>query len=311
MRAARIHEFGGTLQIDDVPEPQPAEDEVVAELRFIGVNPIDVWVTEGTVAGGTQTLPFIPGVEAAGEVDGEPVLAHGGGLGVLRDGLYRERAAVASEAVLALPGGLDPRQAAALGVAGATAWRLVHDVAPITERDRVLVLGATGGVGSLVVQLARAVGVTVWGQTSSAEKASFLEELLVDRAVVASAEDLEREASGLEATVVIDPLGDGFTVAAVRAMAPFGRIVLYGTSAGHRADVDLRALYRKSIRLLTYSGTIEPETSLRQAKEQVLQAVARGDLRVPIDEVLPLEKAAEAHRRIKEKGVRGKLLLAP
>ena len=86
--------------------------------------------------------------------------------------------------------------------------------------------------------------------------------------------------------------------------------MLYGVSAGDRAEIDLRALYRKAIRLLTYSGTIEPDDRNRMALEAVIAAVARGELRVVVDEVLPLEQVAEAHRRIKERRVRGKLLLA-
>jgi len=311
VRTARIHAFGQELRIDDVPEPEPGDGEVLFEVRFASVNPLDVWLTEGTVAGGEQPLPFVPGVEATGTIEGRTVLVRGFGLGVRRDGFYRERAAVPAEAPIPLPDGMDPRQAAALGVAGATAWRLVGDVAHVRAGDRVLVLGASGGVGSLVVQLAKDAGATVVGQTSNTEKAGFIEELGADHVVVAAAEDLEAAAAALEPTVAIDPLGDGFTMAAIRALQPYGRLALYGTSAGPQVEMDLRALYRKSVQLLTYSGTIEPEGRIREAMAGALDALAGGRMRVPIDEVLPLEKAAEAHRRIKERRVRGKLLLAP
>ena len=311
MRAARIHAFGEELRIDEVPEAEPGDGEVLFEVRFAAVNPLDVWLTQGTVAGGEQPLPFVPGVEATGTVEGRTVLARGFGLGVRRDGFYRGRAAVPAEAPIPIPDGVDPRQAAALGVAGATAWRLVGDVAHVRAGDRVLVLGASGGVGSLVVQLAKDAGATVVGQTSNTEKAGFIEELGADHVVVASAEDLEAAAAALEPTVALDPLGDGFTMAAIRALQPYGRLALYGTSAGPQVEMDLRALYRKSVQLLTYSGTIESEGRIREAMAGALDALAGGRMRVPIDEVLPLEKAAEAHRRIKERRVRGKLLLAP
>jgi NADPH2:quinone reductase len=184
-------------------------------------------------------------------------------------------------------------------------------VGRVGAEDRVLVLGASGGVGCLVLQLARAAGATVWGQTTSPEKVGFVEELGAHRAVVATAEDLAASVAGLRPTVVVDPLGDGFTVAAVEALEPYGRLLLYGVSAGPRAELDLRALYRKSLQVRTYSGTIEPEERNREAAERVLEAAARGDLRVPVDEVLPLERAAEAHDRIRHRRVRGKLLLAP
>jgi NADPH2:quinone reductase len=298
--------------LDDVPEPIPGEDEVLFEIRCAGVNPIDVWATDGTVAGGSQTLPFAPGVEATGEADGRRVLVHGFGLGVRRDGLYRERAAVPRAALLPIPDEVSFEQAAGLFVPGATAWTLVHHVAAVQPDDRVLVLGASGGVGTLVIQLALAAGATVWGQTSNDAKAGFLEEVGAAHAVVAGAAELPDRVAELKPTVVIDSLGDGFTGAAVAALQPFGRIALYGASAGPVAEsFDLRQLYRKSIQLRTYSGTIEPEDNLRAAVSECLGAVARGELRVFVDEILPLANAAEAHRRIRAREVRGKLLLRP
>jgi NADPH2:quinone reductase len=187
----------------------------------------------------------------------------------------------------------------------------VRDVGDVQADDRVLVLGASGGVGSLVVQLAKGAGATVWGHTGDASKVPFLEGLGVDRAVVSDAPGLQAAVAELGPTVAVDPLAGAYTAALVPAMAPFSRIVLYGASAGPSAEVDLRTLYRKSIQLLTYSGTSEPESRNREAMERALEEAARGGLRVPIDEVLPLEGAQEAHRRILERRVRGKLLLQP
>jgi NADPH2:quinone reductase len=312
MKAARVHEFGQGLVVDDVEEPTPGEDEVLFELRCAGVNPLDVWVTDGTVAGGSQSLPFVPGVEAAGEADGQRVMAHGFELGVRRDGFYRERAAIPRAALLPIPDEVSFEQAAGLFVPGATAWTLVHRVAEVRASDRVLVLGASGGVGTLVVQLVRALGATVWGQTSNAAKAAFVEVAGATRAVVADAAQLAERVAQLKPTVVIDPLADGFTVAAIAALEQFGRLVLYGASAGPVAEsFDLRALYRKSIQLRTYSGTIEPEENIREAVSKCLEAVSRGELHVFVDEVLSLSNAPEAHRRIRAREVRGKLLLQP
>jgi NADPH2:quinone reductase len=311
MKAARLHAFGQPLVIEDVPEPEPQLGEALFRVRYAAVNPVDVWLTEGTVWGGKQRLPFIPGAEGAGEVHGRAVVAHGSGLGVRRDGLYREWADVPAGAVVDVPVGVDLQQAAGLGVAGTTAWRLVNEVARIGPEDRVLVLGSSGGVGSLVVQLAKSAGATVWGQSTSEEKTAFIREIGADRAVVAGADDLSAAVGELEPTVVMDPLANGFTAAAISAVQPFGRIVLYGASAGSRADIDLRMLYRNSIQLRTFSGTIEPDDRNGRALSEALQAVARGELRVPIDDVLPLERVNEAHARIRDRRVKGKLLLAP
>ncbi|GBC86275.1 Quinone oxidoreductase 1 [bacterium HR12] len=309
MRAARLHRFGEPLVVEDAPEPVPGPGEVLVEVAYAGVNPLDVWVTRGTVAGGSQPLPFVPGAEAVGRVDGRWVVVRGAGVGVTRDGLYAERAAVPAEAVVDLPPGVDPAQAAAAPIAGGTAWALAHRVARVTPADRVLVLGAAGGVGSLLLQVLRNAGVRAWGQTGDPGKVAFVEAQGAERVVVAGAADLAGAVAELRPTVVVDPLGDGYTAAALQALEPYGRLVLFGVSAGPTQDLDLRALYRKAISVLTYSGTIEPAERLREATEAVLAELAAGRLRVPVEEILPLERAAEAHRRIEERRVRGKLVL--
>ena len=165
MRAARLHEIGGTLQIDEIDDPVPADGEVVVDIDYASVNPLDIWITRGAPGVAAANLPWIPGTEGSGHLDGRPVLLRGAGLGVMRHGLYRERAAVPRSAVHDLPEGIDLAQAAGMPVVGITAWHAVHTCAQVTPDDRVLVLGASGGVGSVAVQLAAAAGATVWGQT--------------------------------------------------------------------------------------------------------------------------------------------------
>jgi NADPH2:quinone reductase len=311
MKAARVHRFGDPLQLDELPEPQAGPGEVVVDLEFIGVNPLDIWVTRGTVAGGRQTLPFVPGTEAVGNVNGRSYIIRGPGFGVARDGLYRERVVVPESALIPVPEGVDPAQAAAIPVVGATAWRLVDDVTSVTAEDRAIVLGASGGVGSLVVQLAKARGAVVWGQTGSQDKAAGIESLGADRAVVATVGDLAAQLEELRPTVAFDPLGGAFTPALVDALQIHGRLALFGTSCGPEATMDLRALYRKGIHLLAYSGTVEPPERTAAAVAAALAELAAGRIRVQIDEVLPLERAAEAHQRILDRRVQGKLLLRP
>jgi len=311
VRAVRLHRFGTPLRLDEIDDPVPSEGESVLDVRFAGVNPVDVWLTNGDVAGGRQRLPFVPGTEATGLVDGQPVLVHGAGVGVSRDGLYAERAAVPQAAVRPLPDGTGLAEAAALGVPGSTAWLIVHDVARLTGEDRALVLGATGGVGSLVVQLARRAGCVVWGQTSSPDKLDFLRGFAPDGAVVASSDQLPAAVADLSPTVVFDALGGGFTDAAIAAVRPGGRVVLYGTSAGPTGTLDLRAMYKKGVDLRAYSATFTPDERIREATEAVLRDLAEGTLRPFVDTVLPLEDAEEAHRRLRAREIRGKLLLAP
>jgi NADPH2:quinone reductase len=309
VRAARVHRFGEPLVVEEAPEPSPGPGEVLVEVAYAGVNPLDLWVSRGTVAGGSQPLPFIPGAEGVGRAEGRWVVVRGAGVGVTRDGTYAERVAVPPEAVFDLPEGADPVQAAALPIVGATAWALAHRVAGVAAEDRALVLGASGGVGSLLLQVLRSAGVRAWGQTGSPEKAAFVQDQGAERVVVTEAQGLAEAVAELRPTVVFDPLGDGYTDAAIQALEPYGRLVLFGVSAGPSHELDLRQLYRKAISLLTYSGTIEPVERLREATEAVLAELAAGRLRVPVDDVLPLEAAPEAHRRIEERRVRGKLVL--
>jgi NADPH:quinone reductase len=309
IRAARLTEHGKPLAVEEVQLPDPGEDEVLVELRFGGVNPVDRYVAEGRVAPDSP-LPRTLGGEASGVLDGRPVLVAGEGLGAARDGVWADAAVVPRAAVVPLPDGVELRDAAAMGIAGLTAWNVVHDLAKLSADDRVLVLGASGGVGSVILSLARSAGATVWGQTGSKDKAAFLEEDGAERALVAGADDLAEALAGFEPTAVFDPLGDGFVQPVLDSLAAGGRIVSFGTSAGPEVHLNLQTLYRKGISLLGYAGLILTRDQRRAGLEAALAALARGELRVGIDEVLPLEQVNEALRRLVDREVHGNLLLA-
>lgn len=308
MRALRLHALNGPMQVDEVEEPTPATGETLVQMRYLSVNPIDIWATQGK-AGGQPKMPFVPGVEGVGEANGQLVLVNGGGVGTLRDGVFQERAAVPDTVLTPLPKDVDPKQAAALGVAGATAWRVVHDFAQVTANDRVLVLGASGGVGTLVVQVARNTGAAVWGQTTNAHKTDVIREVGAQGVILATAETLRDAAKDVRPTVVIDALGDGFTGAAIDLLEPRGRLVIFGTSAGESGQLSLRNLYRKLLRVLGYGGLAATEEERQKAIQQVVAEVAAGRIHVVIDEVLPLDQANEAFRRVLQREGHGKLLL--
>jgi len=309
MRAVRFHSFGGPLQVDEIDDPIAGADEVLVEISFVSVNPLDLWVRNGTVAGGIQPLPFITGVEASGHVAGRPVVVRGQGFGSARQGLAAERVAVRRDSVIDVPAGVDLAQAAGLGVAGVTALRAVHTLGQATADDRVVVFGASGGVGSMAVQLAVAAGATVWGQTSSAAKAAGVLAAGAHHVLQGDAATLFAPLAELAPTLVLDALGGGFTRAAVDALTPGGRLVTYGTSVDPVVTLDFRVLYRKGVRVLGYGGLLETTESSRQAMVELLDLVAAGKLSVPIDEVLPFDRAGEAHQRILDRQVKGKLLL--
>lgn len=305
MHAARLHEIGGKLQLDEVDPPVAGEGEVIVDLAYASVNPLDIWVTMGSIGAAGANLPWTPGTEASGTLDGAPVLVRGAGLGVLRPGLYRGAAAVPRECAIALPAGVDLEQAAAIGVAGMTAHHAVHRKAAIGSGDRVLVLGASGGVGSVAVQLAKAAGATVWGQTGSAGKAASIG---ADHTVVCTSADLADAVAELAPTVVLDGLGGPYTGAAVQALSPNGRLVIYGTSSAEVGELNLRTLYRKGLTVHGYAGLLEDAESQRTTLEELFALLASGAVKVAT-EVLPLGAAADAHRRLLDRQVTGKLLL--
>jgi len=310
IRAARLHRHGEPLVAETVELDPPGEDEVFVELDFAGVNPIDRYIAQGSVAPDAP-LPRTLGGEATGRVDGQRVLVAGEGLGTARDGLWAQAAVVPAAAVIVLPDGVAVRDAAAMGVAGLTAWNVVQDLARLRAEDRVLVLGASGGVGSLIVSLAHAAGATIWGQTGSEAKSALIYDQGADRVVVLSGPDgLSEAVAELKPTVVFDSLGAGYLAPIVEAIQPCGRIVSFGTSAGPEVTFNLQTLYRKMASLLGYGGAQLTREQRRSGLQAALEALRDGRLRVPIDDVLALERVNEAFERLVHRRVQGKLLLA-
>jgi NADPH:quinone reductase len=308
VRAARLHTHGEPLVVEPVVLPEPTEDEVQVELEFGGVNPIDRYIAIGRVhpAG---AVPRTLGGEAAGTLDGVPVLVAGEGLGAARDGLWAQAAVVPRGAVTPLPDGVAIREAAAMGIAGLTALNVVRDLARVTAEDRVLVLGASGGVGSMIVSLAHAAGATVWGQTGSPSKTAGIAEQGADRVIVAGPEDLAAQVSEFVPTVVFDPLGDGFFAPVVEVTEPRGRIVSFGTSAGAEVAFNLQTLYRNMLTLFGYGGMRLGSEERRSGLKAALEALREGALRVRIDDVIALEDVNEAFARLVERRVQGNLVL--
>lgn len=305
MRALILREIGGDLSVGDVAEPVPAAGEVMVEMVYAAVNPLDVWVAQGSPGTAGANLPWVPGTEGTGYVDGQPVLVRGGGLGVIRQGTTGELLAAPASAVHQVGADLDLAQVAGIGVAGGTAWEAVHTKGHIGPQDRVLVLGASGGVGSLAVQLAKACGATVWGQTTNKAK---VDGIAADNVVVADDTDLVATLNGFEPTVVLDGLGGRYTRAAVDALAAGGRLVNYGASADEQVAFNVRTFYRKGLSLLGYSGMQQSPAENHATVTTVLAALADGTLHVPV-EIVPLRDAANVHHRILAREVEGKLVV--
>ena len=307
-RAARLHRHGDPLVIEEVELREPSGGEVRVELEFGGVNPLDTRVAAGRVNPGGP-LPRTLGGEAAGVANGRPVLVAGEGLGVARDGVWARAAIVPEQALTPLPEGVQSHDAAVMGGAGVTALNVVRELARVTADDRVLVLGAAGGVGTMIVSLAHAAGATVWGQTGTERKTAAIIDQGADRAIVAGPDELGEQIAEFEPTVVFDPLGGGFMAPVIAATAVRGRVVSFGTSAGAEFTCNLQQLYRKMISLLGYGGLQLGRDELRSGLERALRALADGSIKVRIDSVLALEDVNEAFDRLQSRTVQGKLVL--
>jgi len=307
--AARLHEAGRPLRIEEVRLREPGPDEVTVSLSFAALNPLDLYTAAGTV-GGDAPVPRTLGVEGAGYIEGRPVLVTGEGLGITRDGTFASAVTCPRACVVeaqrddALP------ELASMGVAGLTAWDVVTRAAEVGRRDRVLVLGAGGGVGLPIVSLAASNGAETWGQVGDPAKVTAVREAGAVEVLVGGADYLRAEAAKLSPTVVFDPLGGLFTPAALSVLAPRGRLVSFGTSAGADVSFNLRSFYRNGQRIVGYISTRLTTEERRASLQEALQAFATGRLRVTVTQLMPLPRVNEAFGQLAGRKIIGKLVLA-
>ncbi|MEU0084717.1 zinc-binding alcohol dehydrogenase family protein [Streptomyces sp. NPDC006274] len=306
--AARLTDLGRPPEVTEVDLPEPGEGEVVVDLHFAALNPLDTYVVQGTV-GGAAARPRTLGVEGAGVCEGRPVVVHGTGLGIVRDGTWAERVVAPRDALVPVPDGIGLTAAASAAVVGTTAIRVTRDLGRIDGNDRVLVLGAGGAVGLAVTSLCKAAGAQVWGQTASPGKAKAVMAAGAEPVLAATAARLADAADVVVPTVVFDALGGAFTGTAVELLAENGRLISYGTSADPESTLPMRVLYRKNLTLAGYGGVGEPPARIRSGTELALRAMLDGSLVVPVHEVQPLTQVGAALRALTSRTAAGKVLL--
>ena len=292
MRAAEVTELGSP------PSPAERETDGPVEVLAVALNPLDLAVAAGRFYGGHPPLPYVPGCEAVGRVDGERVYLFGEGFGTRRDGFLVERVDFPRAGAIPLPDDLDDARAAACGIAGLAGWVPVARRAPVRPGDRVLVLGATGLVGSVALQGARLLGAErVVAAGRDRDRLERARELGADETVQLEEGDLVerfREACGGDGpTLVIDPLWGAPARAAVDAAAPSARVVNIGQSAGAEATLTSAAVRGKQLDILGHSDFALARDELREAYAELTGHVAAG--RIVLDvETFPLEDVAGA-----------------
>lgn len=315
MRAIEISRWGGpeVLELVERPRPEPEPGQVLIEVTAAGVNFADTHQRTNSYVAKAE-LPLVPGAEVAGRRadTGERVTA------ICATGGYAEYALAPEALTFPIPEGLEDGAALGLLLQGLTAWHLYRTVGRVAEGESVVVHSGAGGVGSLAVQLGRPLGAgRVIATASSPERRALTLELGADVAVDGSAEGLtERllEANGgAPVDVVFEAAGGAVFDASLKALAPFGRLALYGISSQEQNEIPSGRLLRRS---LTVAGfwlfhALEHPEMVGPALEDLLARAGRGELRVLVGGTYPLAEAAQAHRDLAGRRTTGKLLLDP
>lgn len=320
MKAIRVSHIGGpeVMELVETPVPQPKPGEALVKVTVAGVNSIDGHFRDGSLR---TPLPFVPGQEGAGVVTALGPQAKGVKIGdrVAWSGTlgsYAESVAAVADSLVPLPASISDEQAAAVMVHGLTAHYLANDAHKLKAGETALVHAAAGGVGLLLVQMARAIGARVIGTASSEAKAQLAREAGADEVIVFTKHDFEEEVTRLTGGKGVDVVYDGVGKATfeknLNVMRLRGMLVLYGMSSGPVPPVDPAKLSEKGS-LYMARTTLAHFTATRGellARTGALFAmIADGRLKLRIAKTYPLAEAAQAHREMEARQVAGKLLL--
>lgn len=311
MRAIRIESFGGpeVLTPVEIDPPSPISTEVLVEVHAAGVNPVDYKTRSGSgVAAWAGPPPFVPGWDVAGVVAGS-------GYGVTRfrrgdrvfgmprfpraAGAYAEYMTAPSMQLALIPDGLSFEAAAALPLAALTAWQALSDAAAVSSGDAVLIHGASGGVGHLAVQIAAALGATV---TATARRRSHGFVRGLGATDLVDVEQVTVSEAAREVDVAVDLVGGSDTESLLGTVRAGGVLLAIADGASDETKSDAE---RRGVRVL--EPLVEPDG---RGLDGISALVKEGSLQVAVDSVLPLEQAADAHRRLQAGGLRGKLVLS-
>ena len=322
MKAILAHETGGpeVLKLEDVPEPTAGPGQAVVDLKSIGVNYTDVSSRKGTNP--PASFPWTPGREGCGVVtaigEGVNEVVVGDRVAyAMHTGSYAERQAVPSWLLVRIPDAMDFATGAASLLQGMTAHLLVFGITRLSPGDKVLVHAGAGGMGLLLIQLLKRVGVHVFTTVSTEAKAEMAKQAGADQTILYTQHDFEeeiREATGGQGVhMVLDAVGQTTFEKGFKCLRRRGYMVLYGQAGGPVTDTNTRALQNGSLYLTRpglgdYTATRD---ELLQRAEEVLGWVQSGDLKLHIGLTLPLAEAPEAHRQLEGRETVGKILLTP
>ena len=327
MRAVAIQAHGGLDQVKlrtDWPEPTAGPGQAVVTVKACGLNYLDIFVLQG-MPGLPVTMPRIPGGDISGVVHSvgagvarewvgrrvliDPHIKPGGALGEHANGGLCERIAIEAENLIHMPDAVTFEQAASLPIAYGTAYRMMITRGQLKAGELVLILGASGGVGTGCVQIAKNLKARVIACASSPEKLKRLKELGADHVIDYTKEDFSKvawELSGKKGVdVLVNYTGGDTWVPSLRALAKHGRLLTCGATAGFDPKTDIRYIWRREVNIIGANGWT------REDLEALLLEVERGSIKPIIDRVLPLAESAEAMRILQDREVFGKVIVTP
>ena len=322
MKAIRVRQYGGpeVLKYEEIPLPEPGAGEARVKMEAIGLNYIDIYQRTGLYR---LQVPFTIGMEGAGVVD-----AVGPNVSEVKQGdrvayamvvgSYAEYALVPARRLVPLPRNLSTRLAAAAMLQGMTAHYLTHSAYPLKKGETTLVHAAAGGVGLLLIQVAKRCGATVFGTVSTEEKARLAKEAGADEVILYTQTDFATEVKRLTNSagvhVVYDSVGQSTFEKSLDCLRPRGYLVLFGNSSGPVPPFNLGTLAAKGSLFVTRPSlahyTSDREELLTRAND-LFNWMDSGQLKLRIDKTFPLSEAGEAHRQLEGRKTTGKVLLIP
>jgi alcohol dehydrogenase len=325
MKAMVIKAQGGldNLVYDDWPDPVPGPGDVVVKVRACGLNHLDIFVRRG-MPGLPVSLPFISGGDIAGEIAevgaevrhwavGDRVVVNPvtreGMLGEEIPGGMAEYVRVPAENLLPIPDVVGFEAAAALPVAYGTALRMLVTRGKVEPGEKVLILGASGGVGTAAVQIARMLGAEVIAAAGADDKLQKLRELGADHLINYKSQDFSKEAwriSGKRGVdVVINYTGGDTWVPSLKTLRRQGRVLTCGATAGYDPKTDLRYIWVRELEIIGCNGWTQDDIAV------LLNYVATGRIKPVVSHVLPLSQGREAEWLLEQRAVFGKVMLVP
>jgi NADPH2:quinone reductase len=318
MKAIRVHEFGDpeVLRFEEVPTPQPGPSQVLVRMRAIGVNPVETYIRSGSYPQ-KPALPYTPGNDGAGVVEevgadvnefkpGDRVYIAGS-----ISGTYAEFALCKTAQAHPLPTNASFAQGAAMGTPYATAYRGLFQRAQAKPGETVLIHGASGGVGTAAVQLARAHGLRVFGTVGSDEGCKLAREQgaheVFDHRASNQFEHIMKATAGRGVDVIVELLANVNLGKDLTILTKGGRVAIVGSRG--RVEIDPRDAMQRDADLRGMAMPNTPPEELASIHAALVAGLENGTLRPVIGKEFPLAEAAQAHRAVMEPGALGKIVL--